>query len=487
MLFGLGFRKAEAFEVIQNITIDDGGIAVWDEVSEASYYSVIVGSAYREVKVNQANVSDILKNAGAASGSYHIFITAFDRDGKALGEGISSDAYEYTSHGKLGTPYDPVWVDGYNARWLPVDDADYYLINIYKNGFLFDSTFALDCEADLSDYVIGIKDIFTYGVRAHTYGYEDSIESISKPKQGMDTTVLRISGKTRYDTSIEAAEYVKHHLYEGGSFPAVVITTGKNYPDALSGSYLAIQKGAPLLLIDESSAVKVTDYINQNLQEQGFVYVLGGEGAVKIEWLKNLDVNFHITMLYGPDRYATNIAILKEAEVWGNTTYLVCTGKGYADSLSCSALDLPIFLVGKSLTDSQLSYLDLIREEENSFIIIGGTGAVSEEVEKQLEEYGTVLKRISGKDRYETSVLIAREFFDKPHKLVLATGANFPDGLSGGPLASALEAPLILSKEGKESYARTYVYNLSIRNGYILGGPGAVSDALSDRVFHAGE
>ena len=349
-----------------------------------------------------------------------------------------------------------------------------------------DTTYSFECEIDLSDYTSGAHQSFYFSVWSHSYGYEDSESVRSDDVYGKDPALLRLSGKTRYETCIEVSELLRNYLYGNGLFPAVVVTTGKNYPDALSGSYLAIEKGAALLLINESSADMIVDYINHYLMDDGMIYVLGGDGAVKTEWLKNLDHRFYTTILSGSDRYSTNIAILKAADVWGGT-YLVCTGKGYADSLSCSAIDLPILLVGKTLNDSQLSYLDFIKEEDNSFYIIGGEGAVSEEVEKELEDYGTVVKRIAGKDRYETSVMIAREFFDSPHKLVLATGANFPDGLSGGPLANVLEAPLVLTKDKKENMARYYVYGVSIIHGYILGGTGAISDELADRVFNIGE
>lgn len=43
------------------------------------------------------------------------------------------------------------------------------------------------------------------------------------------------------------------------------------------------------------------------------------------------------------------------------------------------------------------------------------------------------IKRIAGSDRYETSLEIAREFNSK--NIVIASGENFPDALSGALVA----------------------------------------------------
>ncbi|MBQ1508630.1 MAG: cell wall-binding repeat-containing protein, partial [Erysipelotrichaceae bacterium] len=213
-------------------------------------------------------------------------------------------------------------------------------------------------------------------------------------------------------------------------------------------------------------------YVKENLKEDGTVYVLGGEGAVDPSWLGDLEY----TRLKGGDRYATNIAILKEAAVEGGDLF-VCTGKNFADALSASALDTPILLVGKELNDDQKAFLD---GKEWNFIIIGGDGAVSKDVEDGLSAYGTV-SRIFGKDRYETSVLLAEAYAGHTRKIVLATGKNFPDGLCGGPVAYKLGAPIILTSDKNITAGREYTGNRSIHNGIVLGGTGVISD---DTVLH---
>ncbi|MBQ1508984.1 MAG: cell wall-binding repeat-containing protein, partial [Erysipelotrichaceae bacterium] len=60
----------------------------------------------------------------------------------------------------------------------------------------------------------------------------------------------------------------------------------------------------------------------------------------------------------------------------------------------------------------------------------------------------------------------------------------FPDGLCGGALAYQLHAPVILIKDGKTSYAKQFVENEEIRKGIVLGGSGALADALVNGIFN---
>ena len=57
--------------------------------------------------------------------------------------------------------------------------------------------------------------------------------------------------------------------------------------------------------------------------------------------------------------------------------------------------------------------------------------------------------RISGKDRITTSVEISKSAYTTSENVVLASGYNFADALSAGQLASALDAPLLLSSKDK--------------------------------------
>ena len=286
----------------------------------------------------------------------------------------------------------------------------------------------------------------------------------------------RLAGNTRYATAIEAADELKT-LLGVDKFSSIIVSSGENFADALAGSYLASVKDAPILLVKSSTIKTVKEYIKSNLIPGGTVYLLGGVSAVPAAMESGLD-SFTVKRLGGATRYDTNLMILQEAGVTDEDV-IVCTGKNFADSLSASATGLPILLVKDGLTSAQKEFLDCTSGRK---IIIGGENAVSKRVETQLASYGEV-SRLAGGTRYDTSVLVAKTFFAGPTQAVIAYGENFPDGLSGGPVANAIGAPLILTRAGKEKAAADYISESGITGGYVLGGTAVLPEKTVNKVF----
>lgn len=284
---------------------------------------------------------------------------------------------------------------------------------------------------------------------------------------------IRLFGHDRYDTAIQVANSFME-VKSIDKFDNIIVADGRNYADALAGSYLAKVKNAPILLVGEDAAsqAKIKAYISSNIKPGGRVYILGGEGAVSKTFEKSLS-KYKITRLEGRTRFETNIAILKEAGVT-NEDILVCDGMSFADSLSASAVGKPILLVDKQLSSEQKTYLRGLKSK--NYYIIGGPGAVAPAVEKQVKSYGSV-QRVYGQNRYSTSVAVAEKFFGKECKgIALAYGLNFPDGLSGGPLAMALDIPLILATSNDVNDAKAYAEEAAADKAVVLGGTSLISD-----------
>ena len=301
--------------------------------------------------------------------------------------------------------------------------------------------------------------------------------SIPKPQDPVTDEALRIKGTDRFATSLEVADALKEELGID-KFDAVILVNGRDFADALAGSYLAADKSAPILMVDNKKAEKmstIVDYISMNMKSNGTVYILGGEAAVP-EFAEEALNGYNVKRLKGKNRYGTNIAILNEVGV-SSEEILVANAKNFADSLSASATGKPLLLVGSSLNADQKAFL--AAHPNCTFTILGGTGAVSADVEEQLSAYGSV-RRLSGTNRYATSVKIAETYFNNADSIVLAYARNFPDGLAGGPLAYAMGAPLILVDTDKnpahDDFAVTYAADRNIKNGYVLGGSGLVKD-----------
>ena len=298
-------------------------------------------------------------------------------------------------------------------------------------------------------------------------------------------SMIRIAGDNRYATSTAAADALKKSLGVD-KFENIIVASGADYPDALAGSYLAKVKNAPVMLVgkDSNTEADVKQYINKNLKKGGTVYLLGGTGVVTSRFEKSLG-DLKVERLGGQTRYETNIAILKEAGV-DKEDLLVCTGEGFADSLSASAVGKPILLVaGSGVNDTQKKYLGSLKIKD--IYLIGGTGVVSDKIGTQLKKYDQDDKceRVAGQNRYLTSVAVAEEFFPKgSDSTVLAYAMNFPDGLAGGPLALSIKAPLILTDNSGYSEAVAYAKSAGIKKAAVLGGPTLISDGVVNRIIN---
>ena len=318
-----------------------------------------------------------------------------------------------------------------------------------------------------------ISDVFTmYWTR--DYGYE------------------RIYGANRYETALLVAGE-KLALRKAEKYDNVVIACGTEFADALGSTYLAAIKNAPILLVNTNPEVigKVAENVRDYLSDTGSVYILGGIGAVSEAMEAALAeagiTEDRIVRFAGANRYDTNLQILEYCEPAGQDL-LICCGTNFADALSASAVGKPILLVGNALREEQAEFISSARLEKK--YIIGGTGAVSEGIEGSIEELGFNALRVAGDNRYDTSALVASEFFSERqrHYVTLAYGLNFPDGLAGGPLCLDLypEAPLLLVKEGSGDYAAAYIkYNGRTRRAKVLGGPSLISDELVEKIIYS--
>ena len=83
--------------------------------------------------------------------------------------------------------------------------------------------------------------------------------------------------------------------------------------------------------------------------------------------------------------------------------------------------------------------------------------------------------RVAGGNRFETAIGLAEEF-DEADTVLIARGDDFPDALAGAPLASHLEAPILLSSPGSLVEATlAEIDRLGASEARLLGGTAALS------------
>lgn len=290
--------------------------------------------------------------------------------------------------------------------------------------------------------------------------------------QGADAAALstRLAGDDRYQTTIAASR----SGWPMGS-DTVVITTGENYPDALSAAPLAGKYNAPLLLVGPSGVSPEIANELKRLKAKN-VHIVGGTGVISTEVEKQLSaMGMTIKRFSGPDRYDTALAVAKE--VGTGQGIFVTSGLEFADTLAvapiAAAKGMPILLVpGDDLTTNEKSFLAKLKSART--VIVGGETEIPISIQNQLPSP----ERIDGADVYERNAALLQYFKDSidQSSTYVATGEDFPDALSAAALAQKGKNGLVLVKGNQiPAPVETYLTSKVIRQITVFGGEGVIS------------
>ena len=278
-------------------------------------------------------------------------------------------------------------------------------------------------------------------------------QNTQQKEKSQQTT--RISGKDRITTSVE----ISKSAYTTSE--NVVLASGFNFADALSAGQLASALDAPLLLSSQDKLDSQTKNEIERLKAKK-VYIVGGDNAISKTGIDTTlkSEKIDVTRLEGQDRYSTSQKVMEKTKEIINPEYLlIASGKNFPDALAATGF----FVNHKSvmvLSDG-ITYPQSNLQE----IAIGG--------KNQLPLKGFKGRRVSGKDRYETALEIAKLSFDKNNNAILASGQVFADSLSAVSLTKKHNAPIILTQANSlTESAKKY---LNGKNVFIVGGEKTVA------------
>lgn len=299
----------------------------------------------------------------------------------------------------------------------------------------------------------------------------------------------RIAGATRFTTSALISENTPH----ADDPNAIVIVDGMNFPDALAATVFAYNEDAPILMVNGVTGAidqSVIDEINRlDSDHNAYIYVIGGEIAVSpkaVDALKNIGYK-NIERIYGKSRFETAVKLAESVDEV--STVYIADGMNYPDALgigSAAAVNngVILFTQKNSLPAATKEYLETASFD--NIVIIGGTSAISEQVENQLKEICSDVSRISGMDRVSTSVKIAETYFPTTDVIFVATGFNFADALAGGPLAAQYNAPILLLNTVKGEISPDtiqYIKNSGAKKIVVFGGVNAVNVGIFNKLM----
>ncbi|ADK13672.1 cell wall-binding repeat-containing protein [Clostridium ljungdahlii] len=300
--------------------------------------------------------------------------------------------------------------------------------------------------------------------------------------------IERLWGQSRIDTSLAIAKAAYKDKVS-----KVIIASGDNYPDALSGSILSYKFKGPVVLVrnNEDDEDKVLQYMKSNMNQDGTVYILGGSSSVE-DGMEEKIVNAgfkNINRLKGSDRYETAAKIVDEAGVKEGTPVIIASGENYADALSISSAaaikQYPVLMVKKDeIPDAIKNEISTIKPTK--VFIMGMEGAVSEKVQDDISKLAKIdskdIVRIGGQNRFDTSLKAAQYFNSQGNKVCIASGNDFADALSGSSYAANMGEPIILVNNSLTDDEKSFLQGMKLKGASILGGIGAVSSEIEDEV-----
>lgn len=213
-----------------------------------------------------------------------------------------------------------------------------------------------------------------------------------------------------------------------------------------------------------------------------------------------------VDILAGENRYATAVEVAKEYADQnepfknGTGTIVMVNGNSLVDGLSASPLaaqaKAPMLLVEKDRIPKETAdYIrtlagdSKINDLSNITIdIVGGTGVVSRNVEKELKSYGFTVNRYGGRDREDTSMKVANVINGATNAYVVgaegeADAMSIASVASNANLNNGKQAPIIVSK--KEGLSDDTLEYLSNKKVAIVGGEAVVSKADFDSIKEA--
>lgn len=320
-------------------------------------------------------------------------------------------------------------------------------------------------------------------------------------EQSPTVSMQRIYGQDRYQTATAVADQLAIQFginYSmGQKFQAVVLASGNNWPDAVSGTDLAKVNKAPILLLDKTTDVQGSqetfDYIRQHVSTEGKVFILGGTGVVPQDFTQYLiNMGFSpssIQQIGGIDRDETSFLIAKMLNIH---YFVLVSDQNFSDALSVAphvSADSSVLLVSNSglTVNGEKEYLD----NSPSVITVGDlSNNIASIYPRAYNPAGIGINEpdplgIGIGSEYYTNACMAGSGFDTAF---IATGEDYPDALTGSVLAGSIGgyqgSPIIFVKPDSVApesvhalqYIKTEPDGGSLRHVIVLGGTAVVSD-----------
>ena len=276
-----------------------------------------------------------------------------------------------------------------------------------------------------------------------------------------DVERVRYGGADRYATSLLIAEAVAADA--GGELEWVVMVSGRSWHEAVVAASVAAHLDAPVLMTPPDAVRSDALQFLGRVGASKVLLVTSGTGSMHTitsavdRQLSEAAIT--VERIDGDDQYRTGVAVAERLGAVGNLgdarTAIIASGEVFADALVAGPLSAhgvhPVLLTPSTgLHQSVADYLVSKRIER--VVLMGGTAALSAEVEDAITELGISADRVAGATRFETATRFAEYAAGQSSNGCFAQArvglarARVPfDSFSAAPLLARRCAALVLT------------------------------------------
>lgn len=296
-------------------------------------------------------------------------------------------------------------------------------------------------------------------------GFEDSKELSKKPAEVKAVKRADVKKITSSSKSETATKIRNEYFSESNT---VILTNSSTFVDSLSA--VSLSRGNTPILFTNQSSLDSKTLANLKANKPKKVYILGGEKSVSnsvVNQLKSLGII--VERIAGHDRYEVNAKVAEKTHnpnTKQKTNILITSGENHSDAISSAILaqnkKAPILFVRKNEVPTSIKGYLLSLKRNNaigSITIVGGNLSVSQQVESYLRTFSNNVSRIAGHDRYTTNVKVAKQVNPNAKRAIVVEGNGYNDALLMTPVATKLNASLILTKPNDVTRAKDYSSN----------------------------
>lgn len=299
------------------------------------------------------------------------------------------------------------------------------------------------------------------------------------PTNGLAYKEARIGGHDRFDVAINISKE-----YENSD--TCYLINYLAYPDAIASSnYIKDNKGKHIpIYYTKSDQLDAKTLNHLKTKKYKEVVIFGGEKSVSnqvIKQLKNNGIKVRRSSA-GRDRYDTVNQLLKGSTNYQAENIILVSGENFADSLIATSLakklNCKIIItqnneIDKTIKNEFFNTNKKQRAKVNNVYIVGGERSISKNIEQQ---FSTIAKvhRISGRDRYDTSLQLAKETGNDKYTVV--SGENFADNLVAIPYSYTNNSTIVLtSSKSISNNLKSLIRN---KDFTIVGGEKSVPNEI---------